>query len=221
VAGLDLGAAPTRSSAEPTGHVLQALAAAGQPGTRVIRAAVAHLLRMQLPDGCWPGERGTSDLAATCTVLPALIAAGVLRSKPPIQRAAAWLTGRQNPDGGWGPGQPASAGTRSGTSNPECTAGVLRALLAASGPDQEAIEQAVAWLISAQLPDGGWDGPQPAGLSRIAAPVGALGSYLAASAARVLPAPRTAPGEHSPAGQRPRAETRKPARPGRVPTSAG
>ena len=66
--------------------------------------------------------------------MPALIAAGVRRSKPAIRRAVAWLEEHQNPDGGWGEDlrsydDPSLAGR--GASTASQTAWALLALIAA------------------------------------------------------------------------------------------
>jgi squalene-hopene/tetraprenyl-beta-curcumene cyclase len=165
---------PGGSPAELTGHVLRALGTVGQPGSRAIRRGVVHLLGAQQLDGCWPGSVGTSELRATCVVLPALIAAGVLPGKPVITRAVGWLAARQHQDGGWA--DPVSTGTG------------LTALLAAGGARTlPAARHAVDWLVQAQLPDGGWGYPERAGSSadggfdQIVTPLTALGRYLGAS----------------------------------------
>jgi squalene-hopene/tetraprenyl-beta-curcumene cyclase len=136
--------------------------------------------------------------------VPALIAAGVLPTKPVIRRAVAWLLAHQNADGGWGedlrsyePGAPAGRSWAGrGESTASQTAWALMALLAAVGPrgsrdgEREAIERGVRWLADTQRPDGSWDEPQFTGtgfpgdfyinyhLYRLVFPVSALGRYV-------------------------------------------
>jgi squalene-hopene/tetraprenyl-beta-curcumene cyclase len=170
-----------------TAHVVRALAAHAAADVRAIRRGVVWLLRQQLPAGSWPGPDG--ELAATATVLPALIVAGVLPAKPPIRSAAAWLLGRQNSDGGW-----AWAAQTAG-SQTQATGRTLAALLTAStdtagGEMPDAIDRAAGWLVHAQQPDGGWrDEASPGGrsparrraalLPGLLVPLAALGRYAA------------------------------------------
>jgi len=151
------------SSVLLTARALAALTAAGQPGSSAIRRAGTWLLRQQLPDGSWPGERGTGELRATCAALLALRGAGVLAAKAPVTRATGWLLQRQNPDGGWGliehPGE-----RPAGPSDPSAAAHTAQALLAllwAGGQGSAAaIERGAGWLLGAQLPEGSWPGPE-------------------------------------------------------------
>lgn len=191
---LDLGEARDASSAELTADAVLALAQAGQPGSRAIRRGVTWLLRAQLADGSWPGERGTSDLLATCAVMSALVAAGVVPAKPPLSRARLWLLARQNADGGWGEGYSAGDGRQAGqgSSTPLATARALIALIAvltvggldAAGP----LDRGAGFLVFAQLPDGSWQEPSQVSdrsaticaIQTHAAALSALGQYLSA-----------------------------------------
>jgi squalene-hopene/tetraprenyl-beta-curcumene cyclase len=190
----DFGAVIDPPSADVTAHVVEALAAEGQAGSRAVRRGVVWLLRAQEPDGSWFGRWGANYVYGTGAVVPALIAAGVPASKPAIQRAVRWLEEHQNPDGGWGEDlrsydDPGLAGQ--GTSTASQTAWALLALLAA-GPPGPAAEAGVRWLIEHQRADGTWDEPQYTGtgfpgdfyinyhLYRLVFPVSALGRYLAA-----------------------------------------
>jgi squalene-hopene/tetraprenyl-beta-curcumene cyclase len=175
------------ASAKLTGQVLAALAVAGQPGSLAIRRAIACLLRLQLPDGAWPDEHGASDLQATCAVLPALVAAGVLGSKPAVLGAAGWLAQQQNANGSWGQDSAAA------------TADALLGLLAAGTPGRSAtaavIDHGAAWLTRAQLVDGTWREPPRglgAGRGRVdISPLRALGRYLSGPAGSPVPKPRS------------------------------
>jgi squalene-hopene/tetraprenyl-beta-curcumene cyclase len=189
----DFGAVIDPPSADVTAHVVEALAAEGQAGSRAVRRGVVWLLRAQEPDGSWFGRWGANYVYGTGAVVPALIAAGVPASKPAIQRAVRWLEEHQNPDGGWGEDlrsydDPGLAGQ--GTSTASQTAWALLALLAA-GPPGPAAEAGIRWLTEHQRPDGTWDEPQYTGtgfpgdfyinyhLYRLVFPVSALGRYLA------------------------------------------
>jgi squalene-hopene/tetraprenyl-beta-curcumene cyclase len=138
-------------SAMVTAHVLRALATHGAADRHAIRHAVVWLLRQQQPGGSWPGRGGYGDLAATATVLPALIVAGVLPGKPSVRSSVEWLLRQQNLDGGW-----AAVGGVA-TSHAQATARTLAALLTAGGAEtSNAVDLAADWLVRAQQPDGGW-----------------------------------------------------------------
>jgi squalene-hopene/tetraprenyl-beta-curcumene cyclase len=130
----DFGEVIDPPSADVTAHTIEALAAEGLAGTKAVRRGVVWLLRAQESDGSWFGRWGANYVYGTGAVVPALIAAGVLPSKPPIRRAVAWLKAHQNADGGWGESMrsyddPAWAGR--GESTASQTAWALLALLAA------------------------------------------------------------------------------------------
>jgi len=188
----DFGAVIDPPSADVTAHIVEALAAEGLAGSKAVRRGVVWLLRNQEPDGSWFGRWGANYIYGTGAVVPALIAAGVLPSRPEIRRAVAWLEAHQNPDGGWGEDlrsydEPALAGR--GVSTASQTAWALLALLAAGGAD-EAVQRGVRWLTATQRADGSWDEPQFTGtgfpgdfyinyhMYRLAFPVSALGRYL-------------------------------------------
>ena len=195
----DFGAVVDPPSADVTAHVVEALAAEGLAGSRAARRGVVWLLRAQEDDGSWFGRWGANYVYGTGAVVPALIAAGVKPDKPAIRRAVAWLEEHQNPDGGWGEDMrsyddPGLAGR--GESTASQTAWALLALLAArpggsAGPEDDAVERGVQWLIDHQREDGTWDEPQYTGtgfprdfylnyhLYRLVFPVMALGRYAA------------------------------------------
>jgi squalene-hopene/tetraprenyl-beta-curcumene cyclase len=197
----DFGAVIDPPSADVTAHVVEALSAAGLPGSRAARRGVAWLLRAQEPDGSWFGRWGANYVYGTGAVLPALIAAGVTPAEPAVRRAAEWLESHQNPDGGWGEDlrsydDPGLAGR--GESTASQTAWALIGLLAAAGSagsaGSSAVDAGVRWLIDHQTSDGTWDEPQFTGtgfpgdfyinyhLYRLMFPVSALGRYLGGGA---------------------------------------
>lgn len=163
-----LGGCRDAASAELTGRVLEAMSAVSQSRGPAIRHGGSWLLRLQLPDGSWPGELGIADVLATCAAVDGLLASGVLAAKPQLTKAAKWLVSSQNLDGGFGHPQPRPGGqgaswSASGAVPTAMAVLMLARLREAGGTDYAAAaERAVGWLVRAQLADGGWDRPPPA-----------------------------------------------------------
>ena len=198
----DFGEVIDPPSADVTAHAVEALSQRGLAGSKPVRRGVAWLLRAQESDGSWFGRWGANYVYGTGAAVPALIAAGVLPTKPVIRRAVNWLVEHQNPDGGWGedlrtyepPGSQHSAGQHGAApgrdeSTASQTAWALLALLAAGGAS-DSVDRGIRWLAQTQRPDGTWDEPQFTGtgfprdfyinyhLYRLVFPVSALGRYL-------------------------------------------
>jgi hypothetical protein len=76
-----------QDSTDMTGAAIEALNAAGMPGTEAQAKALAYLHRVQLPDGGWPQSRGEaeSNVGSTAWVVQGLWAAG--------ENPEAWKTG--------------------------------------------------------------------------------------------------------------------------------
>jgi squalene-hopene/tetraprenyl-beta-curcumene cyclase len=193
----DFGAVIDPPSADVTAHIVEMLAAEGAVSGLAARRGIRWLLDAQEPDGSWFGRWGANYVYGTGAVVPALVAAGLDPSAPPIQRAVRWLTEHQNPDGGWGEDL-RSYRDRSwagrGTSTASQTAWALLALLAAGEHPGEPVRRGARWLVDTQRSDGTWDEPEFTGtgfpgdfyinyhLYRIVFPVSALGRYVMAQA---------------------------------------
>jgi squalene-hopene/tetraprenyl-beta-curcumene cyclase len=193
----DFGAVTDPPSADVTAHIVEMLAAEGAASGLAARRGIRWLLDAQEPDGSWFGRWGANYVYGTGAVVPALVAAGLDPSAPPIQRAVRWLTEHQNPDGGWGEDL-RSYRDRSfagrGTSTASQTAWALLALLAVGEHPGEPVRQGVRWLVDTQRSDGTWDEPEFTGtgfpgdfyinyhLYRIVFPISALGRYVTAQA---------------------------------------
>ncbi|MGH7996605.1 MAG: squalene--hopene cyclase [Opitutaceae bacterium] len=157
-------------TADITGRILETLAALGYTTAdwRVAKAA-QFVLSQQEPDGSWFGRWGANYVYGTFLALRGLTAIGFNPRDPRFQRAAQWVRSVQNADGGWGEtcgtyDHPETRGL--GPSTPSQTAWGLLALLAAGDCESSAVDGGVAWLLSRQQPDGGWDESTGPGFTR-------------------------------------------------------
>ena len=128
-----------------------------------VTRAIDFLLRLQEPDGSWWGRWGVNYVYGTYLALVGLRAiapyAGFDMNRSEVARAAAWLRGVQNEDGGWGETcdsykRPELRGK--GPSTPSQTAWALLGLMAAGDFDSDAVRRGIDHLLARQNPDGSW-----------------------------------------------------------------
>jgi len=188
----DFGEVIDPPSADVTAHAVETLSLLGRREQRATRRGVEWLLTHQEKDGSWFGRWGVNHIYGTGAVVPALVGAGIGAHHLSVRRAVRWLEDHQNADGGWGEDARSyedAAWIGRGPSTASQTAWALLALDAA-GERSAAVDRAIEWLTSTQLPDGGWDEPQYTGtgfpgdfyinyhLYRLVFPVMALGRCL-------------------------------------------
>ncbi len=161
----DFGEVIDPPSEDVTAHVIEALAHLGDGDSSAVRRGLRYLRRRHRPDGAWFGRWGVNYLAGTGAVLPAFGAAGCDMSKGRFQRAAGWLIGKQNADGGWGE-DPRSYDDEEwaarGDTTPTQTAWGMSGLLAVDGDGAiaDSLGRGAQWLIERQEEDGQWLEPQ-------------------------------------------------------------
>jgi energy-coupling factor transport system substrate-specific component len=124
------------------GVSVRSLPAVGDP--------VSALLRYRSGDGSFGHLSNITAFAVF-----ALRAAGYSSTNPTVRGAGGWLLHQQNADGGFG------FATRGGGSDVDDTAATLQALVDAGTPRGTALARALAFLVRAQNPDGGY--PQQSG----------------------------------------------------------
>jgi squalene-hopene/tetraprenyl-beta-curcumene cyclase len=148
-------------TADITGRILEMMATYGfTRDDKRVQKAINFIFKEQEPDGSWFGRWGVNYLYGTYLVLRGLEAIGVDHLEPQIQQAAEWVRMVQNADGGWGEtcGTYDFPDTRGiGLSTPSQTAWALLALLSAGDDRSDSIAKGIRWLLTHQLPDGGWD----------------------------------------------------------------
>jgi squalene-hopene/tetraprenyl-beta-curcumene cyclase len=161
----DFGEVIDPPSEDVTAHVIEALALLGDGDSEPVQRGLRYLRREHNPDGSWFGRWGVNYVAGTGSVLPAFKAAGCDMTKRRFQRAANWLTSKQNEDGGWGE-DPRSYVDDSwagrGESTPSQTAWSMAGLQAVDGDGlvADSLERGARWLIEQQEEDGQWLEPQ-------------------------------------------------------------
>src|SRR5690348_1422236 len=148
------------STADVTARVVESLGHMGWSANHpVVERARKFLDKDQSSDGSWFGRWGVNYIYGTSGVLRALEQIG-LSGTDQCKRAVDWLRSVQNPDGGFGETAASYddvALKAKGASTPSQTAWGLIGLLAVVGPNDPAVERAVAWLAEHQNGDGSWD----------------------------------------------------------------
>ncbi len=144
-----------------TGRILETLATYGYTRKdKRVEKAIKFIFSEQEPDGSWFGRWGVNYIYGTFLVLRGLEAMGVWNHEPQIQQAAEWIRSVQNADGGWGEtcGSYDDPNTRGiGPSTPSQTAWAILGLLSAGDNRSDSVAKGIKWLLSHQLPSGGWD----------------------------------------------------------------
>jgi squalene-hopene/tetraprenyl-beta-curcumene cyclase len=169
----DLKAMIDPPTADLTGRVLEMLGAwqakLGEQHYREseVKRAVGFLLSLQEPDGAWWGRWGVNYIYGTYLALVGLRAIAPYlpfdMECAQVKKAAAWLRGAQNVDGGWGETcasykQPELRGQ--GQSTPSQTAWALLGLMASGDYKSASIIRGIDYLVGKQNIDGSWPEPQ-------------------------------------------------------------
>ncbi|MCC6179352.1 MAG: squalene--hopene cyclase [Chloroflexi bacterium] len=157
----DFGAMIDPPTEDVTAHVIEMMAALGEPpGSPTLGPALAYLRRTQTAEGAWYGRWGVNYIYGTWCVVTALARLGAGRDL--TDRAARWLLAVQQADGGWGEScysynDPSFAGV--GRTTPSQTAWALLALQAAGLGEHPASQRGRTFLLDRQV-DGTWEEPE-------------------------------------------------------------
>lgn len=160
----DHGALLDPPTEDVSARVLAAYGVTNRPADAEARArCLEYLRRTQRADGPWFGRWGTNYIYGTWSVLTALENLGIDPREPWIRRAADWLEGCQQPDGGWGETndsyeEGALAG-QSDVSTVHHTAWALLGLMAAGRVWRDSVQGGIEWLLDQQAADGLWSDP--------------------------------------------------------------
>ncbi|WP_059173497.1 prenyltransferase/squalene oxidase repeat-containing protein [Bacillus sp. FJAT-27445] len=157
------------SSADLTGRTLEFLGnyTALPKSDSMVKAGVRWLVKNQEKDGSWYGRWGICYIYGTWAAVTGLRAAGIFPSEPVLSRAAAWLKGIQNADGGWGESCLSDSARKYvplGASTLVHTAWAVDALIAVAGRGRptEEINAGVVYLLE-NLGSADWPEDYPKG----------------------------------------------------------
>lgn len=152
------------STPDVTGHVIEALGAAGYKlSEKPMQRALEFLRKTQEKDGSWFGRWGVAYVYGTGAVLSGLQMAGVNMRANHVEKALRWLESIQNQDGGWGESCQAYDKNQYvplGYSTVSQTSWALLGLLASPLSQPKIIEQGIQFLVDTQKPDGSWEEPE-------------------------------------------------------------
>jgi squalene-hopene/tetraprenyl-beta-curcumene cyclase len=147
-----------------TGHVLEALGAAGfERNSPSVERGIQFLRRTQEGNGSWFGRWGVDYVYGTGAALSGLKFCGENMKLAYVRKAADWLAGVQQKDGGWGESCSSYVENRYvslGHSTPSQTAWAMIGMMACPSADEEAIERGARYLLKHQRPDGSWEEPE-------------------------------------------------------------
>ncbi|CCD41342.1 Squalene--hopene cyclase [Candidatus Paraburkholderia kirkii UZHbot1] len=125
------------------------------------RRAFDYIVKGQERDGSWYGRWGLNYIYGTWSAMCALNAAGVAPTDPRMKRAADWLIGIQNTDGGWGEDGESCKfdyrGYEQAPSTSSQTAWALMGLMAAGLVEHPAVAHGIDYLMRTQQEHGLWD----------------------------------------------------------------
>lgn len=149
------------SSADVTGHVLEAFAAFNRTlfNSETVRAGVTYLKNSQESDGSWYGRWGVNYLYGTSAAVIGLRQAGVASNDLTLIKADLWFKKCQNRDGGFGESFMTYKYPNlkcQGRSSVSQTAWALMALMETNPWYHPAIQRAVAYLESNYSSEHGW-----------------------------------------------------------------
>lgn len=159
----DFGEMVDPPSVDVTAHIVEYLGRIGRnKNDRRVARALRYMTDEQEEDGAWFGRWGVNLTYGIGAALPALAAVGADMNAPRIRLAVEWLIGHQNKDGGWGERiegyhDPARRGR--GPSTASQTAWAIIGLISAGEAASTVTERGIAFLISTQTADGGWEEP--------------------------------------------------------------
>lgn len=148
------------STSDITARVLESFAGLGiRPDSEIHKRAIDFIWQDQQPDFCWYGRWGVNYIYGTWQVIVGLVATGISRSDPRIQRAVGWLKDHQQDCGGWGEtacsyDDPSLRGT--GVPTASQTAWAVLGLVAAGEAQSTAVRRGIEYLLSTQQSDGTW-----------------------------------------------------------------
>ena len=132
-----------------------------EEGQHAIAHGIDYLRATQLTDGSWYGRWGMNYIYGTWSSLCALNAAGLDSGDKMITRAADWLLGIQNKDGGWGEDGASYRldykGYEPAPSTASQTAWALLGLMAAGRVEHPQVQRGIRYLLDHQDEEGLWD----------------------------------------------------------------
>jgi squalene-hopene/tetraprenyl-beta-curcumene cyclase len=141
-----------------TGRVMECLCRCGMAGHDAVRRGVKYLLKVQEKDGSWYGRWGVNYIYGSFLAMRGLTASRAPEAVDAVAKAARWLRGIQNPDGGWG--ESCASYERdyfvSAASCASQTAWAVLGLQAAGDRDSTQLRRGIQFLLERQRADGTW-----------------------------------------------------------------
>ena len=141
-----------------TGRVVECLSRRGMANHQAVQRGVAYLLQSQEKDGSWYGRWGVDYIYGSFLAMRGLAASKSTDAVDSLAKAARWLRGVQNSDGGWGESCESYERDRfvAAPSCPSQTAWALLGLQAAGDRSSPGVQRGIEFLLDRQDADGTW-----------------------------------------------------------------